>query len=192
MKLTAFLTLTLLSLNGHAQVAEKKVLSLDSANKIIAAAFAEAKKLNAPGGAIAVVDDGGNLVALERLDNTFAAGANISIGKARTAALFKKSTKVFEDSINQGRTTMVTVAGDIQGFTPLQGGIPIMVDGETIGGIGVSGAASAAQDEDSRSPQQMRSRRRPWTPRPSRISAATKLRPVSQLTRPCSRPIVTR
>ncbi|MGH8750437.1 MAG: GlcG/HbpS family heme-binding protein, partial [Burkholderiales bacterium] len=98
-----------------AQTMEKKVLTLGGAKQVIAAAVAEAKKLNAPGGVIAVVDDGGNLMALERLDQTFAAGANISIGKARTAVLFKKPTKVFEDSVNKGRTSMVTVAGDIQG-----------------------------------------------------------------------------
>jgi glc operon protein GlcG len=78
------------------------------------------------------------------LDNTFAAGANISIGKARTSALFKRPTKVFEDIINKGRTTMVALLD----FTPLQGGIPIIVDGQVIGGIGVSGAASAQQDEE--------------------------------------------
>ena len=72
----------------QAQVAARKSLTLDGARVVIAAAVAEAKKVNAPGGAIAVVDNGGNLMALERLDGTFAAGANISIGKARTAVLF--------------------------------------------------------------------------------------------------------
>jgi glc operon protein GlcG len=140
--------LSAFALTAQAQVADKKVLTLDGAKNVIAAAFAEAQRLNAPGGVIAVVDDGGNLVALERLDNTFAAGSNISIGKARTAALFKKPTKVFEDAINKGRTTMVTVTGDVQGFTPLQGGIPIMLGSEVVGAVGVSGAASAQQDED--------------------------------------------
>ena len=129
---------------AQAQVAEKKTLNLEGAKKVIAAAIAEAKSKNAPGGAIAVVDEGGNLVAVERLDNTFAAGANISIGKARTAALFKKPTKFFEDVINKGRTAMTALAD----FTPLQGGVPIVVDGEIIGAIGVSGAASAQQDEE--------------------------------------------
>src|SRR3989454_5801913 len=112
-----------------AQVMDKKTLSLEGAKKVIAAAVAEAKRLDAPGGVIAVVDDGGNLMALERLDNTFAAGANISIGKARTAVLFKRPTKVFEDIIGKGRTSMVTVT-EVTPFTPLQGGIPIMVDGQ--------------------------------------------------------------
>jgi glc operon protein GlcG len=130
--------------SAGAQVIEKSALSLDGAKSIIAAAVAEAKRNNAPGGAIAIVDDGGNLIALERLDNTFAAGANISIGKARTAALFKRPTKAFEDIINKGRTTMVALPD----FTPLQGGVPIMAGGQVVGGIGVSGAASAQQDEE--------------------------------------------
>jgi len=126
-----------------AQVTQKKTLNLEGARRVIAAAQAEAKKSNATG-VVAVVDDGGNLIALERLDGTFAAGANISIGKARTAVLFKKPTKFFEDVIKNGRTAMVTV----ENFTPLQGGIPILVDGQVVGGVGVSGAASAQQDEE--------------------------------------------
>ena len=129
---------------ANAQTEQKSGLTLDGAKKVIAAAVAEAKSRNAPGGAIAVVDDGGNLIALERLDNTFAAGANISIGKARTAALFKRPTKTFEDIINKGRTAMTTLPD----FTPLQGGVPILIDGRIVGAVGVSGAASAQQDED--------------------------------------------
>lgn len=127
-----------------AQTVEKKGLTLEGAKKVIAAAVAEAKSKNAPGGAIAVVDEGGNLIAVERLDNTFAAGANISIGKARTAVLFKRPTKFFEDVINKGRTAMAA----LNDFTPLQGGIPIILDGQIIGAVGVSGAASAQQDEE--------------------------------------------
>ncbi|MGH7206841.1 MAG: heme-binding protein [Nitrospiraceae bacterium] len=125
-------------------VADKRVLTIEGAKKVIARSVAEAKKKNAPGGVIAVVDDGGNLMALERLDGTFAAGANISIGKARTAALFKKPTKVFEDIVNKGRTTMVA----LNDFTPLQGGVPITWEGKIVGAVGVSGAASAQQDEE--------------------------------------------
>jgi glc operon protein GlcG len=127
-----------------AQVADKPGLTLDGAKTVIAAAVAEAKRIQAPGGVIAVVDDGGNLIALERIDGTFAAGANISIGKARTAVQFKKPTKVFEEIINKGRTAMTALPD----FTPLQGGVPIEVDGKVVGGIGVSGAASAQQDEE--------------------------------------------
>jgi glc operon protein GlcG len=140
--------LLLLSAAGlaHAQTAEKKTLTIDGARKVIAGALAYAKKNNAPGGVIAVVDDGGNLMALERLDGTFAAGANISIGKARTAVLFKRPTKAFEDIIKNGRTAMVALPDAY--FTPLQGGVPITIDGQIVGGVGVSGAASAQQDEE--------------------------------------------
>ena len=129
---------------ARAQIIEKKSLNLDGAKKAIAAAVDYAKKSNAPGGVIAVVDGGGNLMALERLDGTFAMGATISIGKARTAVLFKKPTRFFEELINKGRTAMTAV----DGFTPLIGGIPIVTDGQVVGGIGVSGAASANQDEE--------------------------------------------
>jgi glc operon protein GlcG len=137
--------LLLLAGLAHAQVAEKKSLTLDGARQVIAGAVAYAKANHAPGGVIAVVDDGGNLMALERLDGTFAAGANISIGKARTSALFKKPTKFFEDVINKGRTAMAAMH---ENFTPLQGGVPIVVDGQIVGAVGVSGASSAQQDEE--------------------------------------------
>jgi glc operon protein GlcG len=144
MKLLLALSLTIAAQPAVAQVSTRKSLTLDGARRVIASAQTEAKKLSAPGGVVAVVDEGGNLMALERLDGTFAAGANISIGKARTAVLFKKPTKVFEDIIKNGRTSMVA----LNDFTPLQGGIPIVVDGEVVGGVGVSGAASAQQDEE--------------------------------------------
>lgn len=127
-----------------AQVADKKALTLEGARSVIAEAKSYAQKNNAPGAAIAVVDDGGNLMALERLDGTFAAGANIAIGKARTAVLFKHPTAFFEDVIKNGRTAMVTLPD----FTPLQGGVPILYNNEIVGAIGVSGAANAAQDTE--------------------------------------------
>jgi len=120
--------------SASAQVAERKVLTLEGAKKVIAAAEVYARQNHAPGG----------VIALERLDGTFSAGANISIGKARTAVMFQKPTKVFEDLINKGRTTMVAV----KDFTPLQGGIPIVVGEQIVGGVGVSGAASSQQDEE--------------------------------------------
>jgi hypothetical protein len=102
MKITTHLIGSLLLVSfltqANAQTAQKRGLTLDGAKKVIAAAVTEARSKNAPGAAIAVVDEGGNLVAVERLDNTFAAGANISIGKARTAALFKRPTKAFKTS----------------------------------------------------------------------------------------------
>ena len=134
------------SVTVGAQPVDRKTLTLSDARLVIAAAVTEAKRLNAPGGVIAVVDDGGNLMALERLDGTFAAGADISIGKARTSALFKKPTKVFEDIIKNGRTAMVALPDHL--FTPLQGGVPIIVDSQVVGAVGVSGAASAQQDEE--------------------------------------------
>ncbi len=130
--------------SASAQVTDKKSLTLEGARTVIAAAKEYARKASAPGGVIAVVDDGGNLVALERLDGTFSAGANISIGKAKTAVMFKRPTKVFEDIIKNGRTSMVALPD----FTPLQGGVPIMIDGQIVGGVGVSGAMSAQQDEE--------------------------------------------
>lgn len=133
-----------LAATTHGQIVEKKSLNLDGAKKAITVAVDYAKKNNAPGGVIAVVDEGGNLMALERLDGTFAMGATISVGKARTAVLFKKPTRFFEELINKGRTAMTAV----DGFTPLIGGIPIIVDNQVVGGIGVSGAASANQDEE--------------------------------------------
>ena len=139
----AALVIVTTAVTAHAQVMTKKGLTLDGPKQVIAAAAAEARR-NRAGGFIAVVDDGGNLMALERLDGTFAAGANISIGKARTAALFKRPTKFFEDVIKNGRTSMVA----LNDFTPLQGGVPIMIDGEVIGAVGVSGATSAQQDEE--------------------------------------------
>lgn len=133
----------------HAEsVSDKRGLTLEGAKTVIAATVAEAKRLNAPGASIAVVDEGGTLLAVERLDQTFAASANIAIGKARTSALFKKPTKVFEDVIKEGRTSMVTLGGDLQNFTPLQGGVPLEWEGKVVGAIGVSGAASAQQDEE--------------------------------------------
>ena len=143
------ITMTTLASAGYAEpVSDKRGLTLDGARKVIVAAVAEANRLNAPGGSIAVVDEGGNLLALERLDQTFAASANIAIGKARTSALFKKPTKMFEEAIKGGRTSMVTLGGDLQNFTPLQGGIPLEWEGSVVGAIGVSGAASAQQDEE--------------------------------------------
>src|SRR5437868_13862564 len=141
-----FACIAALATASAAQTADKKTLTLQGAERVIEAAKAEAQKLKAPGGVIAVVDDGGNLMALERLDGTFSAGANISIGKARTAVMFKKPTRFFEELINsngKGRTVMTA----LENFTPLIGGIPIVVDGQIVGGVGVSGAASADQDE---------------------------------------------
>ena len=126
-----------------AQTINTKNISLDAAKKIVAEAVKYAKANNAPGAAIAVVDNGGNLVYLERLDNTFAAASEVAIKKANTAALFKAPSSKLENAINGGRDALITV-----GHTFLQGGVPIIVDGQVVGAIGVSGSASAQQDED--------------------------------------------
>lgn len=123
---------------------ERKSLTLEGARRVIAAAGQFARR-NGAGGVIAVVDEGGNLVGLERLDGTFPAGAKVSIGKARTAALFRRPTSFFEKVVNEGRTVVMVALDD---FTPLQGGVPIVVDGQVVGAVGVSGAKSAAQDEE--------------------------------------------
>lgn len=128
---------------SFAQVVNNKTISLEGAKKIVARAIEFAQTVKAPGGSIAVVDAGGNLVYLERLDGTFAASAEVSIKKAHTSATFKAPSSKLENSINGGRQALITV-----GHTFLQGGVPIMYDGEVIGAIGVSGSASAQQDED--------------------------------------------
>jgi glc operon protein GlcG len=127
----------------NAQTLSAKNITLEAAKKVVAGAIKYAYDHNAPGGAIAVVDNGGNLVYLERLDGTFPASAEVSVKKANTAALFKAPSAKLENSINGGRQALITV-----GHTFLQGGIPIIVDGQVVGAIGVSGAASAQQDEE--------------------------------------------
>ncbi|MEO8147524.1 MAG: heme-binding protein [Bacteroidia bacterium] len=138
--------LTLFIYPAMAQVNSKSTLSISGAKKIADAAVAEAKKNNA-GGSIAIVDDGGNLMYMIRIDGTFTASAEVAIGKAQTAAHFKKPTSAFEEAIIKGRVTMNTLPA-VTRFTPLQGGVPILYNGEIVGAIGVSGSMSAQQDED--------------------------------------------
>lgn len=126
---------------GHVTI--KHALTLDGA-KQVAEAAAQYAKANGAGPSIAVVDESGHLLYFVRPETSFAAGANVSIGKARTSAVFKKPTAFFEDTINKGRFTMTALPD----FTPLQGGVPIMHEGQVIGAIGVSGAKSAQQDEE--------------------------------------------
>jgi glc operon protein GlcG len=140
--LPAFFLLAL-HITASAQLIQTKTLSLDAAKKVATEAALYAKTNNAPGGAIAVVDNGGNLVYLERLDGTFPAASEVAIKKATTAALFKAPSVNLENAINGGRQALITV-----GHTFLQGGIPIIVDGQLVGAVGVSGAASAKQDEE--------------------------------------------
>jgi glc operon protein GlcG len=125
-----------------AELPSKKVLTLGVAKKLAAAAEAEAKKRGATV-VIVVVDDGGNLILLERLDDTQVASVEVGIGKARTAAIFRRPSKVFEDQVKNGRVAALALPG----ATPLQGGIPITVDGKVIGAIGASGN-SPQEDEE--------------------------------------------
>lgn len=130
-----------------ADVANMPTLTLDGAKSVAAAALEHARGKAAPGAAVAIVDAGGTVIYLERLDGTFLNASEISTGKARTAVLFGKPTRVFEDLVNKGRYAMLGVPA-VAPFTPLQGGVPITVGGKVVGAIGVSGAASAAQDDE--------------------------------------------
>src|ERR671925_387072 len=126
----------------QAQLLGKKVLTLEAAEKVAAAAEAETKKRNATV-VIVVVDDGGYPVVIKRLDDTQVASVDVGIGKARTAAIFRRPSKVFEDQIKNGRVAALALAG----ATPLQGGLPLIVDDKVIGAIGVSGN-TPQEDED--------------------------------------------
>ena len=116
----------------------KKSLSLEDARKAAAAAATEAKK-NKWNMAIAVVDDGGQLIYFERIDETQVGSIDIAIGKARTAANFKRPTKALEDAINGGQHAILTFPNTL----PREGGLPIFADGKCIGAIGVSGGKSS-------------------------------------------------
>lgn len=135
--------LATVSAAAPALAASKTALSIEAAKRV-AAAVAEARRVGAPGGAIAIVDDGGHLLYLERLDGTFPAASGVATGKARTAAVFRRPTADFENAVNGGR---VAFLGNHEA-TPLQGGIPLEIDGQVVGAIGVSGAASAQQDSE--------------------------------------------
>ena len=112
-------------------------ITLDQAKKIAAAANAESKK-NGWRMAIAVVDNHGALVYYERMDDTQTASIEVALDKARAAAMYRRPTKAFEDGIAKGRTALL----GLRGATPIEGGLPIMVGGKVLGGIGVSGANS--------------------------------------------------
>ncbi|HWZ67391.1 MAG TPA: heme-binding protein [Stellaceae bacterium] len=132
----------LLGPNAQAQLLEKKALSLEAARKMVRAAETEAER-NHWRGVIAVVDDGGWVILLERMDHpAMTASVELAEGKARSAALFKKPTQELEDAINHGRYAAITA----RGFIEMQGGLPVVVDGEVIGGIGAS-FATPEEDE---------------------------------------------
>jgi uncharacterized protein GlcG (DUF336 family) len=116
----------------------KKALTHDDARKIAAAAEAEAKKNNWAV-TIAIVDDGGHLLWLQRLDGAAPISAYIGPEKARSAAMGRRETKIYEDMINNGRTAFLSAP--LAGM--LEGGVPIVVDGQVIGAVGVSGVKSS-------------------------------------------------
>jgi len=127
---------------ARAELPARKVLTLAAAKKIAQAAEAEAMKRGSTV-VIVVVDEGGYPIYLERLDDTQVASVEVGIGKARTAAIFRRPSKVFEDQVRNGRVAALALPG----ATPLQGGVPIVVGGKVIGAIGVSGN-TPQEDED--------------------------------------------
>jgi glc operon protein GlcG len=125
----------------------KHTLSLALAERFMEEALKAAARLKVPG-AIAIVDEGGHLVLLKRLDNTMYAASNIAIGKAATAVAFKRPTIELEKAILTGRTPMLELNSVTpQPYVPLKGGYPIEIKGEIVGGIAIAGTMDAAMDE---------------------------------------------
>ena len=119
----------------------RPVLTQDDCLKVMAAAEAEARK-NSWNVAIAILDDGGHLMHFSRMDGATPANAGIALEKGRTAAISRRSSGVWEEMIKGGRTAMIKMPG----ILPVQGGMPIVADGNCIGAVGVSGVQSH-QDE---------------------------------------------
>ena len=140
----ALIGLATLSLSAAAQTSPPYgvSISIDQAKKAMVAAEAEARKNNWQV-VISIVDTGGHQVMLQRLDAQNAS-VDIAIGKARTAVNFRRPSKALEDSLAANGSALRILA--VPGVMPLQGGLPIVVDGKVIGGIGVSGVL-ASQDE---------------------------------------------
>lgn len=127
----------LCTMGAFAQLTTKKALTLDAARRIAAAAEAEAVK-NGWNVVIAVVDDGGHLVYLQRMDQTQIGSVEVATEKARTAVRFKRPSKALEDAVASGRNAVLRLPG----ATPVEGGLPLTNDGMIIGAIGVSGVTS--------------------------------------------------
>jgi len=114
-------------------------IGVENAKKIAVVALAEAKKNNWYM-AVAVVDPSGTLVYYEKMDNTQTGSATVAIEKARTAAMFKRPTKVFEDAVAGGGAGLRALR--VPGVTPVEGGIPLIIDDKIVGAVGVSGDSS--------------------------------------------------
>jgi glc operon protein GlcG len=132
--LSVFLLATTIGGSAGSQLSTKRTLTLEAARKVAAAAEAEARKNNWSV-AVAVVDDGGLLVLFQRLDGTKLVAIDIAVRKARTAVYFQSETKALEEEVTKGRTALLP----IDGFMPLEGGVPLIVEGQLVGAIGVSG-----------------------------------------------------
>ncbi|MFO1329746.1 MAG: heme-binding protein [Rubrivivax sp.] len=115
-------------------------VSQDQARKALAAAMAEVKRQNLPPMAVAVVDNAGQLVAFERMDNTQSGSIAVSQDKAVSAAMFRRPTKVFQDLVAGGGVGLRILS--LRGANAVEGGLPLVVDGKIVGGIGVSGGSS--------------------------------------------------
>ena len=141
-KILAALTLAFCALGMEAQMLPNPYgppISIENAKKAAAAALAEAVK-NHWVMAVAVVDPTGTLVYYEKSDNTQIGSANVSINKARSAALYKRPTKAFQDALASGGAGLRVMA--LEGAVPVEGGVPILADGKIIGAIGLSGDTS--------------------------------------------------
>jgi glc operon protein GlcG len=137
MKTLVAVTLMLTCFVAQAQLATKKTLTLDAAKAMAAASLAEAKKNNWTM-VICVVDDGGHVIYLEKMDGTQLGSIQVAQDKAATAVNFKRPTKALEDAVAGGRNAVLKLTGAI----PIEGGIPVMVGGDVIGAVGVSGGSS--------------------------------------------------
>jgi len=145
-KLMGVFLLTLCAANAFAQMPNPYGMSVngESARKAAAAALAEARKNNWTMAA-AIVDTAGDLVYFEKLDGTQAASTIIAVDKARSAVRFKRPTKALQDVLAAGGEGLRLLA--LQGAVPVEGGIPLLMDGKIVGAIGVSGGSSAQDGE---------------------------------------------
>jgi len=123
-------------------VRARQELTLADCEKIMAAALAEARR-NKWIVAIAILDDGGHLLSLARMDGATPANAAIATEKGRTAAVSRRSSGMWEQRIKEGRTSMLKMPG----ILPVQGGVPILVDGGCVGAVGVSGVQSHEDEQ---------------------------------------------